>query len=171
MDTIKNPARRRLFRGTIKQTPELRLPWVIDEQTFINQCDQCQDCLPVCESQIIVRDEAGFPKIDFSQGDKECTFCHKCSEACDKPLFSDNKLNPPWPAHINISDKCLASNNIYCQSCRDVCEPKAITFTLTDSPIPTPQLNIADCTSCGACLSTCPQDAISFMDQREIKNA
>jgi ferredoxin-type protein NapF len=54
---------------------------------------------------------------------------------------------------------------VYCQSCRDECEPHAIKFTyITDgqpTSIPQPQLNTDDCTQCGACIPTCPQSAIT----------
>ena len=68
METIKNPSRRGLFRGKIRQENVLRLPWVISEQAFTQHCTQCQDCLTACETDIIVRDKQGFPKIDFSRG-------------------------------------------------------------------------------------------------------
>ncbi|WP_440876405.1 ferredoxin-type protein NapF [Thalassotalea sp. PLHSN55] len=165
METIKNPSRRNLFRGKIKQEHALRLPWVVSEDVFTQHCNQCQDCLSVCETNIIVRDKQGFPKIDFNRG--ECTFCNACVEACEQPLFKEEKNSAPWPAHINISNKCLATNNIYCQSCQDVCETRAIRFKFVNSSIPQPELNLTDCTSCGACITTCPQDAINFIDEME----
>ncbi len=165
METIKNPSRRGLFRGKIRHEQALRLPWVISEAAFTQDCNQCEDCLSACETNIIVRDQQGFPKIDFSRG--ECTFCNACIDICEKPLFKEDKTAQPWPAQINISDKCLAANNIYCQSCQDVCETRAIRFQFKDSSIPQPKLNLTDCTSCGACIATCPQDAIKFIDERE----
>jgi ferredoxin-type protein NapF len=170
MENLADPARRRLFRGKIHQAPVLRLPWVIDETVFTQQCTQCQDCINVCETQIIVRDEHGFPKVDFSKG--ECTFCQKCSQSCKEPLFSlpKNIDDPftgeqkPWPIRLDINNKCLAKNNIYCQSCRDVCEPNAIKFSYIvsgkPSSIPQPSIHLADCIQCGACISNCPQEAI-----------
>ena len=156
----------------------MRLPWVINEAVFTSGCSQCQDCINSCESNIIVKDEGGFPKIDFSLG--ECTFCNKCIEVCKQPLFSstfpdiksieanatedkaltDNKK--AWPVTLEISDKCLAKNNIYCQSCRDECETSVIKFSYLDSSTPQPSLNDLDCTQCGACIKTCPQDALAF---------
>ena len=164
--TPENPARRSLLKGKISLKPEQRLPWVIDEKTFTSKCTQCSDCIDVCETKIIVKDSQGFPKIDFSKG--ECTFCNKCIDTCNEPLFltsEEQKQKKPWPINVNISHQCLAKNSIYCQSCRDECEPNAIKFIYIKdgqpSSIPQPQLNTDDCTQCGACISKCPQNAIT----------
>lgn len=173
---IENPSRRRLFRGKLSPpTPSLRLPWVISEQHFIDNCSQCGDCISACETNIITKDDAGFPTINFS--DNECTFCNKCHVSCQEPLFLDkkevqNKDIPPWPALLDINEQCLAKNQVYCQSCKDVCETNAIVFDFKSSSIPAPTVNLADCTQCGACVSTCPQDAISLKLQTlEVINA
>ena len=168
MERIADPSKRRLFRGRVKTESVMRLPWIINEDDFTQGCDQCQDCIQACDSNIIVQDELGFPKIDFSRG--ECTSCDKCIESCPQPLFSSSfaknnteiNIQKPWPVTIDISDKCLAKNNIYCQSCRDECERNIIKFNYLDSSIPKPSIIELDCSQCGACLSSCPQGAITF---------
>lgn len=167
MNSLDNPGRRRLFRGKVAQVRHLRLPWSISESVFTAGCVQCSDCIKVCETQIIGRDEQGFPVVDFSKG--ECSLCQKCVQVCEQPLFTltkqlDESLDKqalPWPIEFSIKEQCLAKNNVYCQSCRDVCETAAIKFTLHSS-IATPSLDNADCSQCGACVSSCPQDAIVF---------
>jgi len=178
VERLADPSRRRLFRGRVKTQQVLRLPWVINEAVFTSGCTQCQDCINSCETNIIVKDENGFPKIDFSLG--ECTFCNKCIRSCEQPLFSGSftavnsfekevteenataKNKKAWPVALEISDKCLAKNNIYCQSCRDECETNVIKFNYIDSSIPQPSLNDLDCSQCGACIKSCPQDALAF---------
>lgn len=166
-ETLENPSRRSLFKR--KTANEIRLPWVISESIFVDNCTQCEACISQCETHIISKDAKGFPRIDFKQD--ECTFCNKCIDACNEPLFIEKpqrEKSPPWDGEINISTQCLAENNIYCQSCRDVCDTNAITFsyinssTNTPKSIPTPTLSLSDCTQCGACISTCPQGAISL---------
>lgn len=170
---LENPSRRRLFRGKIaKQPSSLRLPWIKSENNFTEHCNQCGDCLSACESKIIKLDESGFPKIDFSQD--ECTFCGKCQDVCHQPLFIDNNLVkekniPPWPATLIINNKCFAQNNIFCQSCQDVCDSSAITFSNKSSSIPEPTVNLSNCNQCGACISICPQQAISLNLHNEIE--
>ena len=174
MNRLENPARRRLFRGKLNQKPELRLPWIINEAVFTSGCDQFQDCIKACETQIIVRDDLGFPKIDFSKG--ECTFCQLCIQSCEKPLFKpqaliDARREEPWPAELGINNKCLAKNEIYCRSCQDVCETQAISFSYQETSIAKPEITLADCSQCGACVATCPQDSISFTFINEVANA
>ena len=172
MEKLVNPKRRNLFGGKIRQKKHLRLPWVSDNQTFIDQCNQCGDCLAACENKIIVKDEQGYPKIDFSLG--ECSFCQKCIKSCAQDFFvnvptsttNDDKEKMAWPISFNINEQCLAKNQIYCQSCQDACQPQAIIFSHLIGEeikaIPEPKLNITDCNQCGACISACPQQAITF---------
>lgn len=164
MERLADPSRRRFFRGKVNTKQVMRLPWVINEAVFTSGCTQCQDCIQSCESNIIVKDEDGFPKVDFSLG--ECTFCNKCIESCEQPLFSgtftEKNDEKAWPVTLEISDKCLAKNNIYCQSCRDECETSVIKFNFLNSSIPQPSINEVDCNQCGACIKSCPQDALTF---------
>jgi ferredoxin-type protein NapF len=173
VERLADPSRRRFFRGSVKNEQVMRLPWVINDAVFTSGCTQCQDCINSCETNIIVKDEDGFPKVDFNLG--ECTFCNKCIEVCEQPLFlgaflNDNtakentlsNIKKAWPVSLEISDKCLAKNNIYCQSCRDECETNVIKFNYLSSSIPEPSINLIDCTQCGACIKSCPQDALAF---------
>ena len=167
MSNIIQLSRRRFMRGQIKKESLPRLPWAVEEKTFLHGCTQCNKCISSCEQDIIKRDKLGFPFVDFDQD--ECSFCNKCIDICDEPIFNEPKLGPAFPGDFNINNKCLAKNNIYCQSCRDVCDSKAISFTYLESAIPEPELNLSDCNQCGACVSICPQDAITFQLET-IKN-
>lgn len=75
----------------------------------------------------------------------------------------DKNQHPAFTATITIDEQCLAANSIYCQSCRDVCDENAITFDFFSQSIPTPEINNDACTSCGACISSCPQSAIHII--------
>lgn len=174
---VENPSRRRLFRGKLsQQPPALRLPWIKSESTFNALCNQCGECVSACETNIIKTDELGFPFVDFSHD--ECIFCGKCQEVCHQPLFIDKNVIEAdniqaWPATLTINNKCLAQNNVLCQSCQDVCDTRAITFSYKTSSIPVPSVNLTDCNQCGACISTCPQQAITLTldNQHEVTHA
>lgn len=172
MQTVENPSRRRLFRGQISApSPKIRLPYTVEAQLFTSLCTQCNKCYSACETKVIVKDEFGFPHIDFSID--ECTLCGQCEQVCDQPLFLAQEIrdvNAPFNANININDKCLATNQIFCQSCQDVCDSQAISFQYIDSPIPVANINNEQCNTCGACVSTCPQNAIVISPQKEVRH-
>lgn len=166
-EVLANPSRRRLFQT--KSALQPRLPWVQSEEVFVDKCTQCASCIDICETKIINKDPQGYPYIDFSRG--ECTFCNQCIESCEVELFiptESREQTTPWQGNFTINEKCLATNNIYCQSCRDVCETQAIQFSYINkatqkmNTIPTPELNLTDCSQCGACVEVCPQNAISL---------
>jgi ferredoxin-type protein NapF len=155
--------RRNFFRGKkISTPPAIRLPWVINEQHFIEGCVQCGDCITSCEEKIIIKGDGGFPAIDFSKG--ECIFCQKCIDVCNQPLFVNEREDPltAWQLDIKIKSNCLAMNQVVCQSCQDSCESEAISFKYLQSKTPQPQIDLDKCNGCGACVSTCPQTAIEL---------
>lgn len=155
--------RRNFFRGKKVSTPAaIRLPWVISEQTFIDNCTQCGDCLKSCEEKIIVKGDGGFPQIDFTKG--ECSFCQKCIDVCDQALFVDERQESKtaWQINIEIKNNCLAMNQVVCQSCQDSCETEAISFKYLQSTVPQPQIELDKCNGCGACVAICPQTAIAI---------
>lgn len=159
-------ARRRLFSRSPKanidaQSPQ-RMPWLVEEQAFVVGCTRCNRCVEACETNIIVKGEAGFPEIDFNKG--ECTFCHKCAEVCPEPLFISRE-EKPWHQVVTINQKCLAEEGVECRVCGDNCEYSAIRFRLQVGGIAKPQLNETDCTGCGACIKPCPTNAIEIVRQ------
>lgn len=173
-------ARRAFFRrpSTLKThaennkkttAPELlpqRPPWALNESLFTDQCTRCNECINVCEEEIIFKGDGGFPEVDFHRG--ECTFCEDCLKACEpEALFkqADALLDQQaFYFEITIDDSCLAKQKTHCQSCKDVCDPGAISMPwpkdVSAGAIQTPEIAIADCTSCGACVSTCPSQSI-----------
>lgn len=67
-------------------------------------------------------------------------------------------------AALAISDACLASAGVVCQSCGDACPERAIGFTLRNGGPPLPSLDQDRCTGCRACVPVCPVGAISLAD-------
>ena len=66
----------------------------------------------------------------------------------------------PVPAPVAVTDRCLALNGIYCESCRDTCEAGALRFVLQMGGVSKLLFDAARCTQCGECVQRCPQDAI-----------
>lgn len=154
-----------------------RPPWALTESLFLDQCSRCHQCVSSCEEDIIIIGDGRFPEVDFQRG--ECTFCERCVEACQQqagekdcqPALSIQQENQPFYFEIKIDDSCLAKQKTHCQSCKDVCDSRAISMpwpsltsdnSLSIPAIQTPVIAIDNCNSCGACISTCPSQSISI---------
>ena len=153
-----------------------RPPWALSESLFTDQCTRCHECISVCEEEIIIKADGGFPEIDFHRG--ECTFCEACVDACEPSALlkqdSEQTNQQAFYFDISIDDSCLAKKKTHCQSCKDVCDTRAITMPcpkdVSLGAIQTPEINIDDCTSCGACISTCPSESISITPIASLNN-
>ena len=141
----------------------IRPPWT-GAQSIADHCTGCGDCVAACPEQILIADPRGAPKVDFSRG--ACTFCGDCAGSCAAPVFG-RELSPPWSVTVAISDRCLPRRGIVCESCRDACTDGAIRFARAPGRAPVPEVALDRCTGCGACVSVCPESAISAAYSRE----
>lgn len=161
-----NRSRRRIFtRQRLSQ--QQRLPWMINENDFIDGCSRCNACITACETKVIVKGDGGFPVVDFNHG--ECSFCYQCAQVCPEPLFHSQQLSP-WTQIADINSQCIALNNVECRSCGDQCEAQAITFALQPGKVGQPIINSLDCSGCGACISGCPVAAITMRTPENLTN-
>lgn len=150
--------RRAFLRGRPAAPPPLRPPWAISEARFVDLCTGCDDCVTACPEHVLGRGEGGYPLFDPQQG--ECLFCRKCVDACDTGAL-DGGLAGPWTIKADIAPACLAQNGVTCFSCRDACGEAAIRFRPAVGGA-LPELDLARCTGCGACVGVCPVAAISL---------
>lgn len=174
-------SRRALFRGRVKSKASapiepIRMPWMIAMDDFIDRCTRCAKCIETCPEGVIKKGDGGFPTVDFQQG--ECTFCTECVDVCPEPVFKDTATQPwSWVAVISeersesqpansltFDGVCMAHQGVVCQSCKDVCDVRAIQMRYLSSSTPVPTIDVDICTGCGACVSVCPTDAISMQE-------
>ncbi|KMT64093.1 ferredoxin-type protein NapF [Catenovulum maritimum] len=162
-------AKRSLLRGRLTQKTQLvvmRPPWSAAEDTFTNECTQCNQCIEACPTKVIQKGEGGYPELNFAKD--ECDFCEDCIKAC--PTKAIDQTNPKTNQFFPVlTDNCLAQKNIYCRSCGENCEPQAIEFKYINGAIAQPQINLDACIQCGACVSPCPTQAVQFKPLAQLK--
>ncbi|KOO15862.1 ferredoxin [Vibrio xuii] len=151
-------SKRRLFSKRTVDDNTIRLPWLANSARFTDLCTRCGKCAENCETNIIINGDGGFPQVDFSRG--ECTFCYGCAQACPESLFEPEQNNP-WNAKASMTDGCLAKQNVECRSCGDMCETMAIQFKLEIGKVAQPNIDLDECTGCGACVAVCPTSSIN----------
>lgn len=146
----------------------IRPPWA-DLANFLQKCTACDACINACEMQILKCGAGGYPEVDFSVGRKECSFCAACVNVCQQDVFRLTS-EIAWEHKIEIQQGCLTHIGVECRACEDSCEQRAIRFKRTVGGIAKPILNLDNCNGCGACLASCPSDAIQLL-QEGIKSA
>lgn len=156
----ESTSRRNFLRGKFSaRKGPLRPPWALTEDDFLNTCTRCGDCVRACPTHIIIDRDAGYPTIDFGEG--ECTFCGDCVSACTAGALRRKTDQMPWLARASINKDCLARQGVECRICGDLCAGGIIRFPPLAGGIALPLLDQACCTGCGACVTTCPTRAIA----------
>jgi ferredoxin-type protein NapF len=150
---------RRAFLGLRAEPADraIRPPWS-SAGSIAEHCTGCGDCVAACPEHILIADRNGKPEVDFDRGG--CTFCGACADSCAAPVFRRDQA-PAWRVTVTISERCLPRRGILCESCRDACAESAIRFTRAAGHAPVPEVALQRCTGCGACVSICPERAIS----------
>ncbi len=134
-------------------------------QASADKCGTCvtSSCKNVCEEGIVIRSESSVPYLDFSR--RGCTFCGECATACESDCFVAEPIEK-IEARFEIGIlSCLAWNKTICQSCKDVCNEKAIQFT----GLWNPEIDSNLCTGCGFCVGVCPAYTIQILAPEPLK--
>lgn len=154
-------SRMQLLRGDLRgERQAIRPPWAVREARFVEQCDRCGRCIPVCPQGLLSAGRGGFPQLDFQRG--ECIFCRRCLEHCQRGALRAVNDEQPWPLHAMIGRDCLTRRGVVCRACGEQCESRAITFRLGIGGVARPEVDIARCTGCGACVRPCPVSALTM---------
>jgi ferredoxin-type protein NapF len=150
------------LRGNLRGDPDVRPPWSVPEEMFIDTCDRCGTCIARCPQTMLLRGQGGFPRIDFRRG--RCDLCGACADGCPSGALRRGAESPPWSLTARLDRaRCLAVAAVYCRSCADACESAAIRFRIERGGVATPLLNAAACSGCGVCVNTCPVAAIDML--------
>ena len=154
-------SRRGFLRGRPRPKAEIRPPWALRENEFIDRCTRCGDCLSACPQKILVAGDGGYPTVNFSHG--ECTFCGDCLTACRPAALVRHDEQPAWPYKALVGEACLAMHNVECRVCGDFCDARAIRFPPRLGSTALPIIDRDTCTACGACVAPCPAAAIRII--------
>ena len=151
-------ARRGLLTGrSRRQLAPPRPPW-LDEARLADGCTRCGACANACPDGLITAGDAGFPIIDFANGG--CSLCGACADACPHHLFARDRV--PFARRAAVGAGCLATAGVFCMSCADSCDSRAIRFPPRLGRPPQPMIDADCCNGCGACVSVCPAGAITM---------
>ena len=110
-----------------------------------------------CPERVLIRGADGLPRFEAHAG--ECTFCGDCVTACDSGAFEPAR-DPPWTLVAQVAATCLSAQGVVCASCRDTCPATAIHVPPAARGIAVIEADA--CTGCGACIGSCPVDALSL---------
>lgn len=152
-------ARRALFAPLRGDSAQIRPPYTIDEEDFLERCTRCGACLGACPTGLLTKGHGGFPIADFARG--ACTFCGACAKACTHGCL-DLGAMPPWALRATITQGCVERHKVTCRRCAETCPASAIKFSPILGGGSSPAILADRCTGCGACVSCCPVNAIAI---------
>jgi ferredoxin-type protein NapF len=156
MNKVYDEKRRRFLGG---RQLEIRPPWALGGDQFFKICTCCRHCLEACPQGILSVDRFGYPLVDFSTG--ECIFCGQCVESCPEGALL-NLGQKPWHHKPFVAESCLSKKGTLCRTCGEACETGAISYPMQDKGFSQPVFDLNRCTGCGACLRSCPVQAITM---------
>ena len=156
-------SRRHLLRGKLSDNRrQVYPPWAIAKQQFLAQCTRCDACITSCPQEILVRNNLGYPVVDFTS--RGCTFCAECVKACLTGSLSliDFIGADPWSVKAVITGACVNYKGTLCQMCSASCGDNALKFNIQSGGIVAPEIDPLSCTGCGECYRSCPKNAIQI---------
>lgn len=154
-----DPSRRLFLRGRVATPVQARPrpPWAVAEPQFLARCTRCAACVPACPGGLLTLGDGGYPEISFAR--QGCDACGACSRACPSGAIGPT-TGAPFAWRVQVSEACLARQQVECRLCGDFCDTRALRFVPTQGGISQLQLDPAACTGCGACVAPCPVGAL-----------
>ncbi len=139
----------------------IRPPGAVDEDTFLETCHRCGNCITACPAGAIRQVQSsdslrsGTPYIDPDLA--PCVVCEEC--ACMKACTSGAlKLVRHWEFNMGLArlnpTYCLLTFQQHCEVCLQKCPVGSSAIRLNESK----QVEVIEkgCVGCGVCQHHCP---------------
>ncbi|RUM43594.1 MAG: 4Fe-4S dicluster domain-containing protein [Desulfurobacterium sp.] len=149
----------------------IRPPGSADEDTFLALCTKCGKCITACPTGVIdsVKEmnpiTVDTPFMNFDNN--YCERCYSCIDACKSGALSKENLQTYRYVAVLDRDRCVAYQDIFCQTCYWSCPRMDKAITLKDFTYP--EFHQEACLGCGRCIHACPTvpKSINF---KKVKN-
>ena len=145
-----------------KKRPVVAPPGIKNVSEFLNQCNQCYDCVSVCphEALQVWHQEGanfdGYPVIYPRR--QPCYLCQDfpCIQACPTEALQMEFSGKPMGKAVIDESRCLAFQDHFCQSCITNCPPDYSALQRND--LGHPVVDTEKCSGCGICTHVCPAE-------------
>jgi ferredoxin-type protein NapG len=140
-------------------TPQYRIDWLrppgaVDEDTFLDRCTRCSDCLPACPYGSIKKDPANNYPIIFAN-ESPCFLCDDfpCIAACETEalLPVGDRVEVRMGTAVVNQASCTADQG--CRFCLAKCPVDALAVMSFEDPYPV--VDQEKCVGCGICEQVC----------------
>lgn len=146
--------------------PVFRPPGAIAEESFLNGCTRCGECIKACPHGAIVHAPERLPGVagtPILEPDRQpCLMCddYPCIRACDPGVLTDSLPTMMGTARVT-EHLCVAHHGTNCTVCSENC-PVDDAIAVKDGK---PAIREDLCSGCGVCRHVCPapENAILLM--------
>ncbi|WP_456456926.1 4Fe-4S dicluster domain-containing protein [Thermovibrio sp.] len=152
------------YEATKPDKKYVRPPGSGEEEEFLKLCTKCHQCVKACPTGVIdlVKDMHPIvfetPYMNFKNN--YCEKCYLCVDTCESGALSRENLKKYKLVAKLVKDRCVAFQDIFCQSCYWSCPKMDKAITLKDFTYP--EFHQQECIGCGRCIHACPTEPKSI---------
>ncbi|MEO2069139.1 MAG: 4Fe-4S dicluster domain-containing protein [Desulfurobacteriaceae bacterium] len=136
----------------------LRPPGSENEDTFLALCKRCGKCVENCQTGVLDKVKDTNPIVfdtPFMNFDKNfCEKCYTCIDNCPSGALKKENLEKFKLVAKLEKTRCVAFQDIFCQTCYWSCPKMDKAITLKDFNYP--EFHEEFCLGCGRCIHACP---------------